>query len=49
MVAVKALPMLQRTKDTALTFLKKNDFDTALYEVDHNNCRYAQNMVALYD
>lgn len=49
MVAVNALPMSQYTKDVALDFLKKNDLNTNLFEVNHHNCKYAQNIIGLYN
>lgn len=49
MVVVNALPMFQHTKDAALAFLKENDLETTLFEVNHENCLYAQNIVGLHN
>ncbi|XP_026819743.1 uncharacterized protein LOC113558480 isoform X2 [Rhopalosiphum maidis] len=45
MVLVNALPVSEKVTDIALKFLNDNNFETKLFKVHHNNCKYGQNIV----
>lgn len=46
MVLANAVPpMLSTSLSSAMSYLNNNNFDTRLFEVDHSNCRYGQNLV----
>jgi len=45
MVLVNALPISKRIMNITINYLNDNKFKTNLFEISHDDCKYAKNIV----